>query len=258
VGLQIDNQNCHVVSADTLCGSGVVAQNLMQHLFANIFGFLRVNTLPNKLNCLLIGETVPNTVTSKDEKLVLRIQCDPIPLRNEMRCFTRFMQTPTIPTDYLLQDIRLGSNHLICRSYSGYLFVFQIANRSRQIQIAIYPAKSIHETTSIVDAVHFSRLLGFVVKAQWLCNATFATQNSSRITRIRDGQSPTQENSNDCSTSGVDWMFRKITYLFGESVMHDEGIQVSRGSACFKTKLTKRPFCRIEGAEGPAFIGVCI
>jgi hypothetical protein len=74
-------------------------------------------------------------------------------------------RAPTTLDDYLLQDIRLGSDHLICRGYAGYLFVFQIANRPRQIQIAIDPAKSIDETASVVDAVHFARLLGFVVKA---------------------------------------------------------------------------------------------
>ena len=127
VRLQINNQDCHVVATNSLCGPGVVAQNLIQHLFSDVFGFLCLDTLPHKLDGFFICEAVPNTVTSKDKKFVLWIQRDPARVQNDVKCYAlslTYAMPTTSDSKNLLHNIRLCGNHLIRRSYSGYLFVF--------------------------------------------------------------------------------------------------------------------------------------
>lgn len=124
--------------------------------------------------------------------------------------------------DHLLHDIRLGRNHLAFWTDSRNLFVFEVTNRPRQVQVAIDATKLIHKAASIPNPCQFAILLRFVVKTQRFGAATGSAQNSTRVSGICDCQFPTNQNGYNRSATRVNRVVRKITNLTRERGVRNE------------------------------------
>lgn len=72
--LQINHHYCHVVTSNALGGPGIVTNDFIKHLHANLGWRHCVDALSHILDGLIIRQTVPNAVASKDKELIVRLQ----------------------------------------------------------------------------------------------------------------------------------------------------------------------------------------
>ena len=74
MGLQVHNHDRHVVSPNSLCSAGILANDLIEHLGSDLSWWYIVYSITYILHSFVIGETIPNSITTKNEELVSRVK----------------------------------------------------------------------------------------------------------------------------------------------------------------------------------------
>lgn len=75
--LQVDNHDRHIISSNTLRGTGIVRNDVIQHFGSYLNRRLDIYSIPNILHSLIIGEAVPNTITPENNEFIICMQRNP-------------------------------------------------------------------------------------------------------------------------------------------------------------------------------------
>ena len=197
LGLEIDDHDSHVIASNALRCTGIVADDFIQHLAANLNRSLVVNAIANVFDGLLVCQAVPNSITSKDEKLICWIKGD-------------------------LNNVGLSGDHLTRRWDTGHLLVFHITNGPREVEIAIDTAKLIDKATGRGNAIAFSILQRLVIKGKRFRHSTCPAQNGTRVACVGDRYRVSDQYSYNGCTTSVNWMVRKVANLLPQEYQQNK------------------------------------